>query len=212
LSADSTDGYLAAGMTDELASALVRVGDFKVVSRSATQNAQATGATLVEIGRALSVAYLLEGTVQRQGDRVRVTTRLVDATQRLSALRREDETAVDMLPLSALNRRLGQISECAERSSLKVTSTRPGESRQYPHFVAVPLSLGGDCTFASFVGFLRDLRREAPDVSVESFELTAVRSTEGAASAAFHVQAVWHARKDPEDRKDSQPENTPAGG
>jgi serine/threonine-protein kinase len=80
LSADSTDGYLAAGMTDELASALVRVGDFKVVSRSATQNAQATGATLVEIGRALSVAYLLEGTVQRQGDRVRVTTRLVDAT------------------------------------------------------------------------------------------------------------------------------------
>ena len=67
-------------MTDELASALVRVGDFKVVSRSATQNAQATGATPVEIGRALSVAYLLEGTVQRQGDRVRVTTRLVDAT------------------------------------------------------------------------------------------------------------------------------------
>jgi serine/threonine-protein kinase len=79
LSTDSTDGYLAAGMTDELASALVRVGDFKVVSRSATQNAQATGATPVEIGRELSVAYLLEGTVQRQGDRVRVTTRLVDA-------------------------------------------------------------------------------------------------------------------------------------
>lgn len=138
--------------------------------------------------------------------------RLTDVTQRLSTLRREDETAVDMLPLSALNRRLGQISDCAERSGLKVTSTRPGEPRPHPHFVAVPLSLGGDCTFTSFVGFLRDLQREAPDVSVESFELTAVRSAEGAASAAFHVQAVWHARKDPENRKGSEPENAPAGG
>lgn len=139
-------------------------------------------------------------------------TQLTEVTQRLSALRREDETAVEMLPLAALNRRLGQISECAERSGLKVTSTRPGDSRPHAHFVAVPLSLGGDCTFASFVGFLRDLQREAPDVSVESFELTAVRNAEGAASAAFHVQAVWHARKDPEDRKGPQPENAPAGG
>ena len=151
--------------------------------------------------------------VARVRDQLEATaTRLAEATQRLSALRREDETAVDMLPLSALNRRLGQISECAERSGLKVTSTRPGDSRPHPHFVAVPLSLGGDCTFTSFVGFLRDLQREAPDVSIESFELTAVRGTEGATSAAFQVQAVWHARKDPEDRKDSQSENSPTGG
>lgn len=139
-------------------------------------------------------------------------TRLTEATRRLASLRREDETAVEMLPISALNRRLGQIAECAERSGLKVTSTRPGESRPHPHFVAVPLSLGGDCTFASFVGFLRDLQREAPDVSVESFELTAVRATDGAASAAFHVQAVWHARKDPDDRKGSEPQNAQTGG
>ncbi len=79
LSADSTDEYLAAGMTDELASALVRVGDFRVVSRSASQLAQQRGATPTEIGRDLGVSYLLEGTVQRQGDRVRVTTRLVSA-------------------------------------------------------------------------------------------------------------------------------------
>jgi TolB-like protein/tetratricopeptide (TPR) repeat protein/tRNA A-37 threonylcarbamoyl transferase component Bud32 len=78
LSADSTDEYLAAGMTDELASALVRLGDFKVVSRSAAQLVQQRGATPAEIGRELGVAYLLEGTVQRQGDRIRVTTRLVD--------------------------------------------------------------------------------------------------------------------------------------
>ncbi len=80
LSADSTDEYLAAGMTDELASALVRVGDFRVVSRSASQLAQQRGATPAEIGRDLGVSYLLEGTVQRQGERIRVTTRLVSAT------------------------------------------------------------------------------------------------------------------------------------
>lgn len=151
--------------------------------------------------------------VVRVREQLDAAANLLDTTSaRLASLRREEETAVDMLPLSALNRRLGQIAECAERSGLKVTSTRPGEPRPHAHFVAIPLSLGGDCTFASFVGFLRDLQREAPDVSVESFELTAVRGAEAAASAAFHVQAVWHARKDPDDRNASRPQKPPAGG
>jgi eukaryotic-like serine/threonine-protein kinase len=79
LSSDSADAYLAAGMTDDFAAALVRLGGLTVVSRSAALQAQARGATPEEIGRELGVGYLLEGTVQRQGTRIRVTTRLVEA-------------------------------------------------------------------------------------------------------------------------------------
>ena len=77
LSTDSSDAYLASGITDELASALSRVGKFRVASRTAAQAAQTKGASPQDIGKDLNVAYLLEGTVQRQGERVRVTTRLV---------------------------------------------------------------------------------------------------------------------------------------
>ena len=79
LSADSSDAYLADGITDELIGALSRVSGFRVTSRTAAQAARAGGAAPADIAAALNVAHLLEGTVQRQGSRVRVTTRLVNA-------------------------------------------------------------------------------------------------------------------------------------
>ena len=77
LSGDS-NAYLANGITDELTSALSRVTGFRVASRTAAQAAQAKGAGPQEIGGELNVAYLLEGTVQRQGNQLRITTRLVN--------------------------------------------------------------------------------------------------------------------------------------
>jgi serine/threonine-protein kinase len=79
LSADSADAYLADGITDELIGALSGVRGFRIASRTAAQAARAGGASVAEIAAALNVAHLLEGTVQRQGNRMRVTTRLVNA-------------------------------------------------------------------------------------------------------------------------------------
>ena len=79
LSTDSSDAYLADGITDELIGALSRVSGFRITSRTAAQAARAGGAAPADIAATLNVAHLLEGTVQRQGSRVRVTTRLVNA-------------------------------------------------------------------------------------------------------------------------------------
>ena len=78
ISRDSTDAYFATGMTDEITSALARIPGLRVASRTAAGALQRTDG-VAAIGRELNVATLLEGTVQREGGRFRVTTRLVSA-------------------------------------------------------------------------------------------------------------------------------------
>jgi serine/threonine-protein kinase len=78
VSPDSTDNYIALGMTDELTSALARVRGIRVTSRSAAAAAQEGGPSVGEMAKRLGVSFLLEGTVQRDGKRLRVTARLVN--------------------------------------------------------------------------------------------------------------------------------------
>jgi serine/threonine-protein kinase len=85
VSPDSSDAYLALGMTDEITSALSRVPGLRVASRSAAEAAQGAGGSVADVARRLGVPYLLEGTVQRNGDRLRVAVRLVTASDGFSA-------------------------------------------------------------------------------------------------------------------------------
>ena len=80
IGADSTHAYLAAGITNELAAALGRAHGLRVVSPSRAQAMLAEGKAPNEIGAALNVALQLEGTVQREGNRLRVTARLVNVS------------------------------------------------------------------------------------------------------------------------------------
>jgi serine/threonine-protein kinase len=74
---DSGNAYLAEGITNELATALARMPGVHVVSPSRAASLLASGKSPAEVGRALNVSQQLEGTVQRQGKRLRVTARLV---------------------------------------------------------------------------------------------------------------------------------------
>ncbi|MEP7384251.1 MAG: protein kinase, partial [Gemmatimonadota bacterium] len=85
ISPDSSDAYLALGMTDEITSALSRVPGLRVASRSAAAAAQGAGGTVADVAARLGVPFLLEGTVQREGDRIRVAVRLVTARDGFSA-------------------------------------------------------------------------------------------------------------------------------
>jgi TolB-like protein/DNA-binding winged helix-turn-helix (wHTH) protein len=71
--------YLARGVQDEILTLLTRVGDLRVISRNSTQRFAGSTATARQIGSELAVSYLLEGSVQRAGDRVRVNVTLLDA-------------------------------------------------------------------------------------------------------------------------------------
>jgi serine/threonine-protein kinase len=75
---DSANAYLADGITNELASALSRVPGVQVVSPSRAAALLTAGRSPSDVGRELGVTRQLEGTVQREGKRLRVTARLVD--------------------------------------------------------------------------------------------------------------------------------------
>ncbi len=77
LAADSNEDYFADGMTEELITELGRVSSIRIISRTSIMQFKKSVRTLPEIGRQLNVDALIEGTVRRSGDRVRITARLV---------------------------------------------------------------------------------------------------------------------------------------
>ena len=75
---DSTTDYFSDGMAEELISALGRLRGLRVASRTSTFAMKGQVAGLADVGRRLGVQTVLEGSVRRYGDQVRVTARLVD--------------------------------------------------------------------------------------------------------------------------------------
>jgi TolB-like protein/class 3 adenylate cyclase len=80
LSEEAENAYFADGVQDEILTALARVADLKVISRTSTMQYKTSAPrNLREIGGALGVAHVVEGSVQRAANRVRVNAQLVDA-------------------------------------------------------------------------------------------------------------------------------------
>jgi TolB-like protein/Tfp pilus assembly protein PilF/class 3 adenylate cyclase len=79
LSEDKANAYFAEGMQDEILARLSKIGDLKVVSRTSTQKYKSAPDSLREIAKQLGVANVLEGSVQKAGDRVRVNVKLINA-------------------------------------------------------------------------------------------------------------------------------------
>src|SRR6476619_6621390 len=79
LSDDKANEYFAAGVHDDILSSLAKVADLKVISRTSVQQFKSGARNLREIGRALGVAHILEGTARRAGNRIRVNAQLIDA-------------------------------------------------------------------------------------------------------------------------------------
>jgi TolB-like protein/tRNA A-37 threonylcarbamoyl transferase component Bud32/Tfp pilus assembly protein PilF len=79
LSNDREDAYFAEGMQDEILTRLAKIADLKVISRASTQGYQSRPSNLSEIAKQLGVANILEGSVQRAADQVRLHVQLVNA-------------------------------------------------------------------------------------------------------------------------------------
>src|SRR5437667_1419850 len=79
LSRDPDNAYFSDGIQDEILTKLAGIGDLKVISRKSTAKYKSTPEDLKTVARELSVATVLEGSVQRAGDRVRVNVQLLDA-------------------------------------------------------------------------------------------------------------------------------------
>src|SRR5437660_6170704 len=79
-SRDPDNAYFADGIQDEILTRLSKIADLKVTSRTSTQHYKSAPENLAEIAKQLGVAHILEGSVQKSGDAVRVNVRLIKAT------------------------------------------------------------------------------------------------------------------------------------
>ncbi|HLQ07189.1 MAG TPA: adenylate/guanylate cyclase domain-containing protein [Nitrososphaerales archaeon] len=78
ISMDISDEYFADGMTEELISSVSRTQGLRVIARTSVMRYKGAKKTIAEIGRELNVGSVLEGSVRKAGDKVRVTVQLVD--------------------------------------------------------------------------------------------------------------------------------------
>ena len=79
LSSDTEQEYFSVGMVDEILDKLFKIGGLKVIARTSTERFRNSDLSLKEIARKLGVATIMEGSIRRAGDNVRITVQLIDA-------------------------------------------------------------------------------------------------------------------------------------
>jgi TolB-like protein/DNA-binding winged helix-turn-helix (wHTH) protein/tetratricopeptide (TPR) repeat protein len=109
LSAEPSDGFLATGIAESVLHRLASVKSLSVIARTSSFTFRGRDVDARDIGRRLNARYLVEGSVQRAGDRLRVTAQLLDAS-----------SGSDVWSLR-LERHMGDIFELQDEISGKVT-------------------------------------------------------------------------------------------
>jgi TolB-like protein len=88
LSRDPDNAFFAEGVQDEILTRLAKVADLKVIARTSTQRFKSAPENLTDIAKQLGVANILEGSVQKVGDQVRVNVQLNQRTDQRTSLGR----------------------------------------------------------------------------------------------------------------------------
>ena len=130
LSADPDQEYFADGMTDELITDLAQLGKLRVISRTSVMHYKGTQKTLPQIARELNVDAVIEGSVARSGDRVRIRVQLIRGEDDLHLWARAyDRESRDVLLLQrdAAEDIAGQIG-----NKLEVSGASGGGARARP--------------------------------------------------------------------------------
>ena len=119
LGGDDSTGRLADGMTEDIITELTRFRALDVIARDATLAYKDTPVDVRDVGRQLQVRYILDGAIQRQGDRVRISARLVDAANAHDVWSdRWDRTTEDLFAVQ---------SELAEEVASQIASPYSGQ-------------------------------------------------------------------------------------
>jgi TolB-like protein/DNA-binding winged helix-turn-helix (wHTH) protein/Tfp pilus assembly protein PilF len=79
MSGDASQNFFADGMTDELTTDLAKIASLKVISRTSAMHYRGSDKSVKQIARELNVDVVIEGSVARSGDKVRITAQLIDA-------------------------------------------------------------------------------------------------------------------------------------
>ena len=80
MSGDPSQEYFSDGLTEQIINGLCKVSDLFVIARNSSFAYKGKAVSVKQIAKELGVRYIMEGSVQRAGDRVRITAQLIDAT------------------------------------------------------------------------------------------------------------------------------------
>ena len=80
MSGDTKQDHFSDGMTEEIITALSKISELFVIARNSSFSYKGKSVKVQQVGRELGVQYVLEGSVRKAGDRVRITAQLIDAT------------------------------------------------------------------------------------------------------------------------------------
>ncbi|MDX1380705.1 MAG: winged helix-turn-helix domain-containing protein, partial [Xanthomonadales bacterium] len=94
LTGNPQDAHLVDGISEELAHALARMPGLRVIARTSAQAVKDSGVDAVQAGQRLAAGHLVEGSVRRDGDRLRIKSRLVDTSSGEQLWSRSDERAL----------------------------------------------------------------------------------------------------------------------
>ena len=102
LSGRQDEDYFADGMSEQLITTLARIESLRVISRTSVSRYKSTSIPVGQIAKDLNVSYVVEGSVQRAGERVRITAQLIDAaTEELVWTQSYDRDLRDVLSLQS---------------------------------------------------------------------------------------------------------------
>ncbi len=162
-SEDKANAYFADGIQDEIVTHLSKITDLKVISRTSTQQYQSKPANLREIAKQLGVANILEGSVQKVADQVRVNVQLINA-QTDSHLWAEtyDQKLTDIFGVETeIAKGIGAVLQAkltgGEERALAVQSTNNPEAYD-AYLRGLAYTLKTDNTAANALGAQKHLR------------------------------------------------------
>jgi adenylate cyclase len=179
ISADPEDEYFSDGMTEELISKLSHLHDLSVIARTSVMQYKQTGKSIAEIGRELQVGTVLEGSVRKAGERLRITAQLIDVASQ-AHLWSEDYDR-DLTDVFAIQSDVAQHVAQALQITLKPAETRQIAKAGTADLEAYNTYLQGLYHFSRF-------SKEGFEKSVEYFEHAIARDStfaEAYAAMAF---------------------------
>ena len=186
LTGDSQQDYFVDGMTDALITDLAKIRTLKVISRTSVMRYKGTNKSLREIAQALGVDGILEGSVQRSGGRVRITTQLIrTATDTHLWAQSYERDSRDVLTLQ------GEVARSVARE-INVALTPEESSHLSP---ARPVDPEAYEAYLKGRSHWYWLSREHLDTALEYFQLV-LKKDPNYALAYVGVANVWMMRGD----------------
>jgi len=185
LSNDPEQEYFSIGMVDEILDKLFKIGDLKVIARTSSERFRNTDLSLKEVGRKLGVASIMEGSVRKAGNNVKITVQVIDARTEAhlwSEIYDKDISDIFLIQsevAQAVARALKAVIDPEEKQLIEKTPTT---------------NMGAWEAYQKGIFYYSKLTRNDLEIAMQYFEL-AIERDPGFALAYSGIGRVWRGRE-----------------